>query len=412
MARVSLELGSRGTAQLRDADRDPDRRLHRGDLRVLVVGGGRARARDRARAAALAAAPELLVRARQRRDRARARRSSSASTTSTAGRRCGQRGGRPRGRRAGGAARRRPRRRAAPTAGIACFGPSGAAARLEGSKAFAKEMMVAAGVPDGRPTASSPTSRTGHGGDRALPGGDQGRRARRGQGRRDRPGRGRGARGAASSCWSSTASAPSRSWSRSTSRATSSRCWRCATASGRCRWPRRRTTSASATATAGPNTGGMGVVLAGAGDRARRAWRRSSATVHQPVVDELARRGTPFHGVLYAGLMLTGDGPQGARVQRPLRRPRDPGRAAAPAQRPARRCSGAPRGPAGWRARRSSGTTRAAVTVVLASRRLPGLLVAGRRDPRARRGPAGRGGHPRRHRAAATATSSPPAAAC
>ena len=32
-------------------------------------------------------------------------------------------------------------------AGIACFGPSGAAAALEGSKAFAKEIMAAAGVP-------------------------------------------------------------------------------------------------------------------------------------------------------------------------------------------------------------------------------------------------------------------------
>ena len=30
--------------------------------------------------------------------------------------------------------------------------------------------------------------------------------------------------------------------------------------------------------------------------------------VHQPVLDELARRGTPFHGVLYAGLMLTPGG--------------------------------------------------------------------------------------------------------
>ena len=29
MARVSLELGSRGTGALRDAGRDPDRRLHR-----------------------------------------------------------------------------------------------------------------------------------------------------------------------------------------------------------------------------------------------------------------------------------------------------------------------------------------------------------------------------------------------
>ena len=35
-------------------------------------------------------------------------------------------------------------------AGIACFGPSGAAAQLEGSKAFAKEVMAAAGVPTGR----------------------------------------------------------------------------------------------------------------------------------------------------------------------------------------------------------------------------------------------------------------------
>jgi phosphoribosylamine--glycine ligase len=32
-------------------------------------------------------------------------------------------------------------------AGILCFGPSAAAARLEGSKAFAKEIMLAAGVP-------------------------------------------------------------------------------------------------------------------------------------------------------------------------------------------------------------------------------------------------------------------------
>ncbi|MGA1091864.1 MAG: phosphoribosylamine--glycine ligase [Candidatus Nanopelagicales bacterium] len=35
--------------------------------------------------------------------------------------------------------------------GIACFGPSAEAARLEGSKAFAKEIMAAAGVPTARP---------------------------------------------------------------------------------------------------------------------------------------------------------------------------------------------------------------------------------------------------------------------
>src|SRR4030095_1706770 len=34
--------------------------------------------------------------------------------------------------------------------GIACFGPSAAAAQLEGSKAFAKQVMAAAGVPTAR----------------------------------------------------------------------------------------------------------------------------------------------------------------------------------------------------------------------------------------------------------------------
>jgi len=34
------------------------------------------------------------------------------------------------------------------------------------------------------------------------------------------------------------------------------------------------------------------------------------AQIHQPVVDELARRGTPFVGCLFAGLMLTASGPR------------------------------------------------------------------------------------------------------
>ena len=38
------------------------------------------------------------------------------------------------------------------------------------------------------------------------------------------------------------------------------------------------------------------------------------AAVHQPVLDELARRGTPFHGILYAGLMMTAEGAAGVRV--------------------------------------------------------------------------------------------------
>ena len=57
----------------------------------------------------------------------------------------------------------------------------------------------------------------------------------------------------------------------------------------------------------GPNTGGMGSYSPVAGVDAERA-AEIAALVHQPVVDELARRGTPFHGVLYAGLMLTAHG--------------------------------------------------------------------------------------------------------
>jgi phosphoribosylamine--glycine ligase len=57
----------------------------------------------------------------------------------------------------------------------------------------------------------------------------------------------------------------------------------------------------------GPNTGGMGSYSPVPGIDAQRA-RELAAQVHQPIVDELRRRGTPFHGVLYAGLMLAPDG--------------------------------------------------------------------------------------------------------
>ena len=45
--------------------------------------------------------------------------------------------------------------------GVRCFGPTAAAARLEGSKAFAKEIMAAAGRADRRATAWSRPSRRG-----------------------------------------------------------------------------------------------------------------------------------------------------------------------------------------------------------------------------------------------------------
>jgi phosphoribosylamine--glycine ligase len=59
----------------------------------------------------------------------------------------------------------------------------------------------------------------------------------------------------------------------------------------------------------GPNTGGMGSYSPVAGiDEARAA--ELVAQIHQPIVDLMRERGTPFHGVLYGGLMLTADGPR------------------------------------------------------------------------------------------------------
>jgi len=59
----------------------------------------------------------------------------------------------------------------------------------------------------------------------------------------------------------------------------------------------------------GPNTGGMGSYCPVPSVDAERV-AELSAIVHQPIVDHFAAVGTPFHGVLYAGLMMTADGPK------------------------------------------------------------------------------------------------------
>jgi phosphoribosylamine--glycine ligase len=59
----------------------------------------------------------------------------------------------------------------------------------------------------------------------------------------------------------------------------------------------------------GPNTGGMGSFSPVAGFASARV-RELAAAVHQPVVDLMRARDTPFHGILYAGIMLTADGPR------------------------------------------------------------------------------------------------------
>ncbi len=59
----------------------------------------------------------------------------------------------------------------------------------------------------------------------------------------------------------------------------------------------------------GPNTGGMGSFTPPDlwSDDLAEEVRRAIMT---PVIEELARRGAPYRGVLYAGLMLTSDGPK------------------------------------------------------------------------------------------------------
>jgi phosphoribosylamine--glycine ligase len=59
----------------------------------------------------------------------------------------------------------------------------------------------------------------------------------------------------------------------------------------------------------GPNTGGMGSFSPVPGLGESEAAELLD-TIHRPVLEELSRRGMPFVGVLYAGLMLTGDGPR------------------------------------------------------------------------------------------------------
>ena len=59
----------------------------------------------------------------------------------------------------------------------------------------------------------------------------------------------------------------------------------------------------------GPNTGGMGAYTP-LPDLSEYALEPILDRVHRPILAELRRRGTPFVGFLYAGLILTEDGPR------------------------------------------------------------------------------------------------------
>ena len=189
-------------------------------------------------------------------------------------------------------------------AGIACFGPSAAAAQLEGSKAFAKEVMDQAGVPTARAVICSSV--------------DEVRRAMAEFGapyviKDDGLASGKGvvvtddaevAIQHASSCLGRAAGrvlveeyldGPEVSLFALTDGVTV-----------RPLQPAQDFKRAL-DGDAGPNTGGMGAY-------SPLPWApvdlvdQVQATVLQPTVDTMRRRGTPFSGLLYAGLALTSRG--------------------------------------------------------------------------------------------------------
>ena len=275
--------------------------------------------------------------------------------------------------RAGGAAGQRRRRRSCARGAFAVFGPSAAAARIEGSKAFAKDVMAAAGVPTAR-------RRQRHLGGRDRRRVDPLRLAVRGQGRRPRGRQGRGGhRGPGGRrrprAWRSW-TAGTRCWSRSSWPVPRCRCSRCATAPSPCRCCRRRTSSGSVTATPGRTPAAWAPMRRCRGRRP--GW---STLVQRPVLDpvlaEMARRGTPFAGLLYAGSGAHRGRAEGHRVQLPVRRPGDPG-GAGTAGHPAGCAAGRGRRRRRW-ARSAPLTWRgaAAVTVVIAAENYPGTPVTG-----------------------------------
>jgi phosphoribosylamine---glycine ligase len=192
-------------------------------------------------------------------------------------------------------------------AGIACFGPKAASARLEGSKAFAKEVMAAAGVPTG--------------GYEVVESVDAGMAAITGYPtviKADGLAGGKGvviATDEAQAHEALTAMLVEKRFGDTSvvveEFLAGDELSLLALCDGETALPLApaRDYKRIGDGDTGPNTGGMGC-YSPVPEVDDAFVERIRAEVHQPVVDELARRGTPFHGVLYAGLMLTADGPK------------------------------------------------------------------------------------------------------
>jgi phosphoribosylamine--glycine ligase len=172
--------------------------------------------------------------------------------------------------------------------GIAVFGPSAAAARIEGSKAFAKEVMDAAGVPNARelPVARPPCVV-----------------------KLDGLAAGKGVWVCRTQAELDAALQEAREPFHIEELLEGPELSVFALAAGEeaVALPPARDFKRIGDGDTGPNTGGMGS-FSPLPDVPDGAAAEILETVHRPVLRELARRGTPFHGCLYAGLMRTDNG--------------------------------------------------------------------------------------------------------
>jgi phosphoribosylamine--glycine ligase len=188
--------------------------------------------------------------------------------------------------------------------GVPCFGPMEAAARIESSKAFAKEIMLAAGVP----TAEAAVFE-----DRTAA-----REHARARGacvvKLDGLAAGKGV--IVADDGPAAAAAVDELWKPGTrilieERLSGPEVSIIAVCDGESvvPLPPARDHKRLLDGDRGPNTGGMGAVCPPS-DATQELIDLTVRTVLEPTVRELARRGTPFVGALYAGLMLTPEGPR------------------------------------------------------------------------------------------------------
>jgi phosphoribosylamine---glycine ligase len=177
--------------------------------------------------------------------------------------------------------------------GVAVFGPSAAAARIEGSKSFAKEVMLAAGVPTAEtmPVARVPCVVKADG----LAAG-KGVFVCRSEEELEH-----GLRAAASLGGTLVIEELLEGEELSVfALCDGARAVALAAA---------RDYKRVGDGDSGPNTGGMGAYSPVSGVDAAEL-EELVERIHRPVLAELASRGAPFQGLLFAGLMLTDDGPR------------------------------------------------------------------------------------------------------